>query len=83
MLWFSIIKTDGGSAGRFAWLYGFQVSEWKYLMAFIAGPVSLESGRWWREEYSMLKRSSHDISEGWGLITFSCKVKIKSHRIQP
>ena len=42
MLWFSIIKTDGGSAGHFAQLYGFQVSEWKYLMAFITRLVLLE-----------------------------------------
>lgn len=75
MLWLSTVKTDGGSAGHFAWLYGFQVSERKYLMSFITRLVLLEIGRWWKEECSVLKRSSHDISEDWGLITFSCKVK--------
>ena len=75
MLWFSIIKTDGGSAGHFAQLYDFQVSEWKYLMGFITRLVLLEFRRWWKEEHSVLKRSSPDISEDQGLITFSCKVK--------
>lgn len=75
MLWFSIIKTDGGSAGHFARLYDFQVSEWKYLMGFITRLVLLEFRRWWKEEHSVLKRSSPDISEDQGLITFSCKVK--------
>lgn len=43
-----------------------------------------ECGRWWKKECSMLKRSSHDILEDWGLITFSCKVlKMKSYEMQP
>lgn len=84
MLWFSIIKTDGGSAGCFAWLYGFQVSEEKYLMAFITSLVLLEGGRWWKEKCSVLKGCSLDISEDQGLITFSCKVTVrpKSREIQ-
>lgn len=45
MIWFSFIKTDGGSAGHFVWLYGFQVSEWKYLIDFITGLVLLGTER--------------------------------------
>lgn len=34
-----------------------------------------ECGRWWKEECSVLKRSSHDVPEDWGLSTLSCEVK--------